>query len=204
MIGLIGKKIGMTHIWSDDGKFIPVTVIKAGPCYIVNKRTVEKDGYNALQIGFEVKKRAIKPLRKYFEKQGVPILRFLKEFRVEDVENYKIGDTLGVDIFKKGERIDLTGWSKGRGFSGGVKRWNWAGGRDSHGSDFHRRVGSAGATTDPGRILKGKTMPGHYGNERVTVKNVEVVFVDPERNLIGVKGGVPGSRNSLVLIKKRS
>ncbi|WP_448375000.1 50S ribosomal protein L3 [Fervidobacterium sp.] len=199
---IIARKVGMTRLWKDD-KVVPVTVLKAGPCYVVQKKTVEKDGYNAVQLGFEEvnEKKLTKPLLGVFKKANVKPMKVLKEFTVENPEEYSIGQEITVAIFQEGDKIDITGWTKGRGYSGAMKRWNFQGGPKAHGAKFHRELGSVGQHTEPARIFKGKKMPGRYGNERVTVLNSEVVKIDSENNLIAVKGGVPGTRGSLVLIR---
>ncbi|ABY94043.1 50S ribosomal protein L3 [Thermoanaerobacter brockii subsp. lactiethylicus] len=201
--GILGRKHGMTQIFDEKGEVIPVTVIEAGPCVVVQKKTVETDGYNAIQVGFgDVKeKRLTKPLIGHFKKAGVPFKRYLREFRLDDISGYEVGSEIKVDIFKPGDRVDVTGISKGKGFAGVVKRYGANRGPMSHGSKYHRRVGSMGATTDPGRTFKGKIMPGHMGHERVTIQNLEVVKVDPELNLLLVKGSVPGPKGSLLIIK---
>lgn len=197
---IIGRKVGMTRIFKDDN-VIPVTVIKAGPCYVVQKKTIDTDGYNAIQIGFEEAKKVNKPMEGVFKKAGVKPLKILKEFRVENPEEFELGQEIKVDIFAEGDKIDITGWSKGRGFAGAMKRWGFRGGPKSHGAKFHRELGSVGQHTEPARIFKGKKMPGQYGNERVTILNSEIVKIDVENNLIAVKGGVPGARGGLVLIR---
>ncbi|ABX31514.1 ribosomal protein L3 [Petrotoga mobilis SJ95] len=203
MKGILGKKVGMTRVFKDD-KAIPVTVIKAGPCVVVQKKTVETDGYNAIQIGFEEipERKANKPLMGHFKKAQVKPLRYLREFRVENVDDYEIGQKIDVTIFSEGEKIDLIGNSKGRGYSGVMKRWNFRGGENTHGSKFHRGLGSTGMATFPSKVFKGKKMPGQYGNERVTIQNSEVVYIDVQNNLIAVKGGVPGARGGLVTIRE--
>ncbi len=203
--GLIGKKIGMTQIFNEEGKVVPVTVIEAGPCYIVQKKESEKDGYNAVQVGFEKKERKIKrPETGHFKAAGRGVFKRLKEFRVseEELKEYNLGDEISVSIFTPGEKVKVTGRTKGRGFAGVVKRWNFGGGRKTHGSKFHRRTGSIGQCVNPGKVWKNKKMPGHYGNEQVTVKGLEVVKVSPEQNVIMVKGAVPGATGGLVYIKK--
>lgn len=199
---IIARKIGMTRLWKDD-KVVPVTVLKAGPCYVVQKKTVEKDGYNAVKIGFEEisEERVTKPILGIFKKAGLKPMRVLKEFRVEDVDKYNVGQEITVSIFHEGDKIDITGWSKGRGFAGAMRRWGFRGGPKTHGAKFHRELGSVGQHTEPARIFKGKKMPGRYGNERITILNSEVVKVDAENHLLAVKGGVPGARGSLVLIR---
>ncbi|NPA93307.1 MAG: 50S ribosomal protein L3 [Chloroflexi bacterium] len=202
--GLIGKKIGMTQIFDEDGAAIPVTLIEAGPCYVTQVRRPEKDGYSAVQLGFQEvsPKRLTGGQLGHLKRAGVPPLRYLREFRAKDPD-VKEGDVVTVERFAVGERVDVTGTSKGRGFQGGVKRYGFAGGPKTHGqSDRWRAPGSRGATSTPGRTLKGTRGPGHMGNARVTVMGLEVVLVDPERNLLAVKGGVPGPKGGLVLIRE--
>jgi len=198
---LLGKKIGMSQIFKEDS-VIPVTLIEAGPCYILEIKEV--NGKKKVTLGFlEVKETKVKkPQLGFFKKIGVKPLKYIKEFYVDSVEGLKIGQKVGVEIFKDIKYVDVTGRSKGRGFSGGMKRWGWSGGPDSHGSTSHRRIGSAGATTDPGRVWPGHHMPGRYGFEKVTVQNLEVVRIEPEDNLLFVKGAVPGARNTLLIIRK--
>ncbi len=204
--GILGKKIGMTQVFTDDGTVVPVTVIQAGPCWVVTKRTLERDGYTAVQLGMdEIKEKKVnKPMKGHFEKHGVPYLRYLKEIRLspEDLEDVKEGQVVTCEIFNVGDKLKVTGWSKGRGFAGVMKRHGMGGSRDSHGARYHRVVGSIGMCTFPGRVHKGKRMPGHMGNERVTIKNLEVVAVYPEKNIILVKGAVPGARGSLLILRK--
>jgi large subunit ribosomal protein L3 len=201
--GILGKKHGMTQIFDEKGDVIPVTVIEAGPCVVVQKKTEDKDGYNAIQVGFgDISEKKInKPLLGHFKKAGVSPKKYLRELRLDDISDYNVGTEIRVDIFKPGDRVDVTGISKGKGFAGVIKRYGARRGPMSHGSKYHRRVGSMGATTDPGRTLKGKKMPGRMGGERVTIKNLEVVKVDPELNLLVVKGSVPGPKGSLLIIK---
>jgi len=204
MKGLIGKKVGMTQYFDEQGRAIPVTVIQAGPCYVTQIRTPERDGYSAVQLGFEeVKaKRLTAGQRGHLKRAGVPPLRYLREFRVDTVD-VKEGDTLTVDVFQVGDKVDVTGTSKGRGFAGAVKRHGFAGGPKTHGqSDRWRATGSRGAATFPGKTWKGSRAPGHMGNRRVTVMGLTVVWVDPERNLLAVKGAVPGPKGGLVLIRE--
>ncbi|RKZ24763.1 50S ribosomal protein L3 [bacterium] len=203
MPGLVGKKIGMTQVFREDGTVVPVTLIKAGPNFVVYRRTKEKDGYEAVALGFEEAKRANRPMMGIFKKAGLPPLKKIVEFRVDDSSQFEPGQRIDVDILKEGEKVDVTGWEKGRGFQGVVKRHGFAGGPRSHGSKFHRIPGPVGATTDPGRVWKGKKLPGRMGNERVTIKNLEVVKVDREQGIVAVKGGVPGARNSWVIIRKK-
>ena len=198
--GLLGKKIGMSQIYLDDGRVQAVTVIKAGPCTVVQVKTKVKEGYDAVQLGLvdtkrmKVQKKSSGDLRNY---------RNLREFRIEDPETAEVGQQISVDIFKTGDLIDITGFSKGKGFAGVIKRYHFAGGPKTHGqSDRHRAPGSIGATTTPGRVFKGKKMPGHMGSRKVTSQNVEVMLVDVENNLIGVNGSVPGPKGGLVVIKE--
>jgi large subunit ribosomal protein L3 len=204
MKGLIGKKIGMTQIFDDSGLAIPITLIEAGPCYVTQVRDPKVDGYNAVQLGFE----EVKPKRLsggqlgHLKSNELPPLRFLREFRVKDTEVSE-GDKLEVgEIFSVGDQVDVVGTSKGKGFQGAMKRHGFRGGPKTHGqSDRQRSPGSIGATTTPGRVFKGKKMPGHMGSERVTVQNLRVEFVDPDRNLLGVRGAVPGPKGGVVMIK---
>ncbi len=198
--GMIGKKIGMTQLFRDNGETV-VTVIEAGPCFVTQIKTEEKDGYNAVQLGFGEAKRLNSPQKGHLK--GVGLFKYLREFRVEDVSSFKLGQKVDVEIFKPGDLVDVIGTSKGKGFAGVVKRHHFAGGPKTHGqSDRHRAPGSVGATTFPGRVLKGTRMAGHMGDDRVTVRNLEVVDVDPARNVLLVKGAVPGGRNGLLLIRK--
>ncbi|MGB9680039.1 MAG: 50S ribosomal protein L3 [Thermoanaerobacteraceae bacterium] len=201
--GILGKKHGMTQIFNEKGEFIPVTVVEAGPCIVVQKKTLGNDGYNAIQVGFgDIKeRRVIKPLKGHFKKSDLPFKKYLKELRLEDISGYEVGTEIKADIFKAGEKVDVTGISKGKGFAGIIKRYNANRGPMAHGSKYHRRVGSMGATTDPGRTFKGKIMPGHMGHEKVTVQNLEIMRVDPEMNMILIKGSVPGPKGSLLIIK---
>ncbi len=203
-IGLIGRKIGMTQVFSEEGEVLPVTVIEAGPCFVITKKTVEKHGYNAIQLGFGSQKesRVSLPLLGQFKKANVPPCRILKEFRLDDVQSFEIGQKLTLDLFSIGEKVTITGRSKGRGFAGVVKRWGFRGGRSSHGSMFHRAPGSIGSSADPSRVFKGKKLPGHYGNAKVTVRNLEIVDIKVEENLLVVKGSVPGGKRGVVIVKK--
>ncbi|MEO0102213.1 MAG: 50S ribosomal protein L3 [candidate division WOR-3 bacterium] len=200
---LLGRKIKMTTLFSKEGKAIPCTVIKAGPCFVVQKKIKEKDGYNALQLGFEEIKKANNPMTGRFKKANVPPLRFLAEFRTEDINKYNVGDKIDVGILSEGSLTTITGWTKGRGFAGGVKRWGWRGGPQTHGSMSHRRIGSLGSGTFPGHPWRGRTLPGHYGNERVTIKNLMVIKIDKEANFLYVKGSTPGPRRGLLIIRKQ-
>lgn len=201
--GILGKKIGMTQIFDENGKMIPVTVIEAGPCNVVQKKTVESDGYNALQIGFgDVKvKNVNKPLKGHFDKADVAPKRVLKEFRLEDIESYNVGDIIKTDKFEVAEKVDVTGTSKGKGFAGVIKRWNFSILKASHGTGPNaRRGGSIGNCADPGKVIKGHKMAGHLGNKKVTVQNLDVIKVDSENNLIVIRGAVPGAKGSVVSI----
>ena len=193
MIGVLGKKIGMTHIFDEDRKRIPVTLIEADPSLILDIKTKEKNGYNALQIGIGDRKKPSK---------NAPKKIFIKEIRLKDVPKHKKGDLLGVDVFQAGNYVDVTGTSKGKGFQGGMKRWGWKGGEQGHGSMFHRRVGSIGASSFPSRVHRGKTMPGHMGNVRKTVQSLKILKVDKENNLLVVKGSVPGHNDSYLIIRE--
>jgi large subunit ribosomal protein L3 len=207
MKGILGKKVGMTQIFDDRGEVIPVTVIEAGPCFVAQIKTVERDGYTAVQLGFEEgkPKRLTQPQLKHLQKSNLPALRYLREIRMapEDLADLEEGQKLTVALFEPGEYVDVSGISKGRGFAGVVKRHGFSGGPKTHGqSDRHRAPGSIGACTTPGRVFKGKRMPGRMGGDRVTVQNLEVVMVDPERNLLAIKGAVPGTKNGLVEIRE--
>ncbi|MBQ4647854.1 MAG: 50S ribosomal protein L3 [Clostridia bacterium] len=202
--GIIGKKIGMTQIFDEKGNVIPVTVIAAGPCVVVQKKTTAKDGYEAVQLGFsEIEDRKLsKPAKGHFTKVGVAFKRYLKEFRLEDCSALNVGDIVKADTFEVGERVDVTGMTKGRGFAGAIKRWGLHRLRMSHGTGpVHRQVGSMGAISDPGRVMKNKKMAGQYGNEKVTTLNLDIVKIDKENNLIAIKGAVPGSRGGIVYIR---
>ncbi|WP_333861057.1 50S ribosomal protein L3 [Clostridium sp.] len=200
---ILGKKLGMTQIFNENGKVIPVTVIEAGPCVVVQKKTEEKDGYKSIQIGFgDIREKLVnKPLKGHFAKSGVSLKRFLKEFKLDNIDEYEIGQEIKADIFAEGDRIDVSGISKGKGFQGVIRRWNAQRGPMSHGSKFHRAVGSMGASSDPSRTFKNKKMPGHMGNKNTTVLNLQVAKVIPEKNIILIKGGVPGPNKSFVSIK---
>jgi large subunit ribosomal protein L3 len=205
--GLIGKKIGMTQAFDEKGNVAPITVIRVGPCTVIQKKTKEKDGYSALQLGLiedKGRKKPTKPLVGHYEKSGVPPMKILREFQFAKKGEVKEGDQFFVDIFKVGERVDVVGMSKGKGFAGVVKRWGFHGGKASHGSMFHRRPGSTGASAFPSRVTKGKKLPGQLGNSRVTVKNLKVIQADKENNLLVVKGSVPGASGGYLLIKKAS
>lgn len=199
----MGRKVGMTQIFDENGKKVPVTVIEAGPCVVVQKKTVEKDGYNAIKVGYgDVREVLINmPTKGQFKAAGVPVKRYLKEFRLEDINGYEVGQEINVDIFAAGDKVDVSGVSKGKGFQGTIKKWGARRGPMSHGSKFHRAVGSMGGSSDPSRTFKNKKMPGHMGNVNTTVLNLEVVRVLPEKNAILIKGGVPGPNKGLVVIK---
>jgi large subunit ribosomal protein L3 len=206
MSGLIGKKLGMTSIFDERGRMVPVTVIQTGPCYVTEIRTKERHGYDSLQLGFEEKrdKSVKKPERGHFAKAGVKSMRYLREFRTfPDVGQFKLGDVIKADLFQVGELVKVTGISKGKGFQGVVKRHHFGGGPDTHGqSDRTRAPGSVGASSYPSRVLKGMRMAGRMGNDRVTVRNLRVVRVDSENNIVMVRGAVPGARNGVVLVIK--
>lgn len=205
MKGLLGKKLGMTQIFDEQGEVIPVTVIEAGPCYVTQKRTLERDGYIAVQLGFEEIKpgRANKPKLGHLAKNDLPPLRYLREFRVNDHDELSEGQKLDASVFEVEDRVDIIGTSKGRGFAGVVKRHGFGGGPKTHGqSDRWRAPGAISAGSTPGRVFKGLRMAGRMGNQQVTVQNLEVVLVDPERNLLAVKGAVPGARNGLLIIRE--
>lgn len=200
---ILGKKIGMTQIFTEDGNLVPVTVIEAGPCPVVQKKTVEVDGYSAVQVGFEDKKekRANKPEKGHFQKAGVPVKKYLKEFKLDNAAELNVGDILNVEQFVDGEMLDVTGTSKGHGYAGTIKRWGTHRGPMTHGSHYHRGPGSLGACSDPSRVFKGKKLPGHYGVDTVTIQNLDLVKVDTERNLLLVKGSVPGPKGGLLVVK---
>lgn len=202
--GIIGRKLGMTQIFDEKGNVIPVTVINAGPCTVVRKKTVEKDGYESVQLGFaDIAERKLnKPARGAFDKVGVSYKKYLAEFRLDDTSSLNIGDVITADVFAVGEKVDVSGTTKGRGFSGVIKRWGAHRLRMSHGTGpVHRQVGSMGANSDPSRVFKNKKMAGQYGNEKVTMLNLEIVKIDADNNLIAVKGAVPGSRGGIVFVR---
>ena len=202
--GIIGKKIGMTQIFDAKGNAIPVTVIEAGPCAVTQIKTTEKDGYEAVQLGFVTvdEKKATKPQKGHFAKAGTSVMKHLKEFRFDDISGYNIGDTITADVFAAGEKVDITGMTKGHGYTGVIKRWNHHKLMMTHGvGPVHREVGSMGANSSPSRVFKNKKMAGQYGNEQVTILNLEVVKLDSEKNLIAVKGAVPGARGGIVFVR---
>ena len=201
---ILTTKVGMTQIFNEDGVLTPVTVLQAGPCVVTQVKTVENDGYSAIQVGFgDIREKLVnKPMKGHFAKAGVANKRFVKEFRLEDAESYTLGQEIKADVFASGDKVDATAKSKGKGFQGAIKRHGQSRGPMAHGSKYHRHAGSNGSATTPGRVFKGKHMPGHMGAVRVTVQNLEVVRVDAEQNLILVKGSVPGPKKSLVMIKE--
>ena len=204
---IVGKKIGMTQVFTDDGRLVPVTVVEAGPCKVVQKKTTESDGYEAVQVGFDTlaenraKKLVNKPMAGHFKKADVAPTRYLREFRLDDMSNLEVGSELTVAQFDEGEKIDVSGTSKGHGYTGAIQRWNQHTGPMAHGSKYHRGVGSMSANSDPSRVFKNKHMAGHYGVERVTIQNLEIVKVDAERNLLLIKGAVPGPNGGLLEVR---
>ena len=201
---ILGRKLGMTQVWSDDDEIIPVTVIEAGPCVVSQVKTKETDGYEAIQMGFGTikDKHVNKPMAGHFAKAGVAPMRFLREVRVDDASAHETGEVITIDSFAEVEKVNVTGTSKGKGFAGVMKRHGFAGGPGGHGSHFHRAPGSIGQCASPSRVLKGVRMAGHMGDERVTVRNLKVVRIDAEHNVILVKGAVPGGNNGLVMIRE--
>ena len=204
---ILGTKLGMTQVFTENGHLVPVTVVEAGPCTVVQVKTMEKDGYEAVQVGFKeypekrAKKLVTKPLQGKFAKVGVAPTRYLREFKLENSSDMKVGDVITADVFQADDVVDVTGISKGHGFTGVIKRWNQHRGPMSHGSKYHRGVGSLGANSSPSRVFKNKHMSGHYGVDRITIQNLKIVRVDAERNLILVRGSLPGANGSLVKIK---
>lgn len=201
--GIIGKKMGMTQIFDENGKVVPVTVVEAGPCTVVQKKTVESDGYVAVQLGYDdiSAKKVSKPAKGHFDKADVAPKRTLREFRLDDISAMNVGDILKADVFAVGDRIDVVGTSKGKGYAGAIKRWNQHRLRESHGTGpVARHAGSMGSCSTPSRVFKGKRLPGHLGAERVTIQNLKVVKVDAENNLIAIKGAIPGPKGSVVCI----
>jgi len=202
---IIGKKLGMTQIFSSDGKRIPVTVVEAGPCTVLQKKTEQTDGYNALQLGFEAKKtqRISKPEMGHFKAAAKGGFNILREVQADNVDEYNVGDEIACDaVFAAGDIIDVCGTSKGKGFQGVIKRWGFSGGRSTHGSMFHRAPGSIGSSAYPSHVFKGKKMAGQMGNERSTVQNLEIVEIRAEQNILLIKGAIPGARNSMIMLKK--
>lgn len=201
---ILGKKLGMSQIFTPDGRMIPVTVVEAGPCAVVQVKTVAKEGYDAIQVAFGVikEKNVTKPIAGHYKKAGIDkAQRSLREFRFDDCSKYSLGSVITADVFATGDKVSVMGKTKGRGFSGVIQRWNQATGPMAHGSGCHRVVGSMGANSDPSRVFKNKHMPGHYGNEQVTVKNLEIARVDAGRNLLLIKGGIPGPKGTLLVIE---
>ena len=205
---IVGKKVGMTQVFTPDGRLIPVTVIQAGPCPVVQKKTVETDGYEAVQVGFDeipenrVKKLVNKPEAGHFKKAGVAPCRKLREFRFEDAASYEVGQVIKCDVFAEGDKVDISGISKGHGYTGAIHRWNQHTGPMAHGSKYHRGVGSLSANSDPSHVFKNKHMAGHYGVEKVTIQNLSVVRVDAERNLLLVRGAVPGPNGGTLIVRE--
>ena len=201
---IIGKKVGMTQIFDEKGLVVPVTVIEAGPCVVTQVKSVETDGYNSIQLGFgEVKEKHVnKPLKGHFEKSKLALKKHLREFRVDAVPEVKVGDEIKLDVFEQGDKIDVQGTTKGKGFQGVIKRHGQHRGPMGHGSMYHRRPGSMGSTSTPGRVFKGKNLPGHMGCETVTIQNLDIVKVDMDKNVILVKGSVPGAKGAILKIKK--
>ena len=198
--GILGRKVGMTRLYLDSGEIVPVTIVQAGPCYVTQVKTTERDGYTAVQIGFEHNKRLNRPERGHLK--DLPPLRNLRELRVDDISDYSVGQVIDATVFAEGDRVDVVGTSKGKGFAGGMKRHNFKGGPITHGqSDRQRATGSIGSGSTPGRTFKGMRGPGHMGNRRVTTLNLSVVRVDAERNLLAIRGAVPGPNNGLVLVR---
>ncbi len=201
---ILAKKLGMTQVFTASGLVVPVTVVEAGPCYVSQKKTTDVDGYNAIQVAFEEIREGLKnkPALGLFKKANITAKRYVKEFRLDDISNYEVGNKITCDIFAEGEFVDVTGTTKGHGFSGCIKKWNQQRLRMTHGvSACHRPVGSMGATSSMSRVVKGKRMPGQYGNERVTIQNLEVIKVDADRNVMLIKGAVPGNKDGLVIIR---
>ena len=201
---ILGTKLGMTQMFREDGTMIPVTVVLAGPCPVVQKKSVEHDGYEAVQVAFKPirEKLCTKPMLGHFKKAGVEAHRYNREFKFDDTAAYEVGQVIKADIFANGDHVDVTATSKGKGFEGNIKRWNQGRGRKTHGSHSYRVPGSMGACTYPGEVFKTKHLPGHMGSERVTVQNLEVVRVDADRNLLLVKGAIPGAKGSLVTVRE--
>ena len=202
--GLIGKKVGMTQIFGNRGEVVPVTLIEAGPCVVLQKKISDQEGYDAVQLGYEdiKEKKLTKSLKAKFSKVKVKPKRYIREFRVSNTEDYKVGQELSVDIFEEGSFVDVCGTSKGKGFAGVIKRWGFKGGPKSHGSRFHRAPGSIGASASPSRVFKGQKLPGQMGNKRITMQNLEIVRLDKEKNLLVVKGAIPGASREIVTIEK--
>ncbi|MGN0243805.1 MAG: 50S ribosomal protein L3 [Lachnospiraceae bacterium] len=201
---ILATKVGMTQIFNEDGVLTPVTVLQAGPCVVTQVKTVENDGYSAVQVGFGEKREALvnKPMKGHFAKAGVSVKRYVREFRLENAEEYTVGQEILADIFAEGDKVDVTAKSKGKGFASAIKKHGLATGPKTHGSKYHRHAGSNGAASDPSKVFKGKKMAGHAGAVRVTVQNIEVVKIDVENNVILVKGAVPGPKKALIMLKE--
>lgn len=201
---IFGKKLGMTRYFLDEGKSFPVTVVKTWPCVVIQKKTKAKDGYEAIQVGFEIRKesRVNKPLRGHFKAAGDKCYRYLREVRVDDTEEFEVGQEIHADVFNIGDVVKVTGTSKGRGFSGVIKRWGFSGGKDTHGCRSHRVPGSIGMSATPGRVAKGKKLPGRKGFQKTTVKNLRILDIRPEMNVIAIKGSIPGSPDSIIEISE--
>lgn len=201
---ILGKKLGMTQIFNDDGTIVPVTVVLAGPCVVIQKKTAEKDGYSAIKVGFgdAKEKNTTKPILGCYKKAGTDVKKFMREFKAEDISSYEVGQEIRADVFEKGDVIDVSGISKGKGFQGVISRWGQHRGPMTHGSRYHRRPGSMSANSSPSRVFKNKRLPGHGGMRRVTVQNLKVVKVDADKNVILVKGAIPGANGTLVAIRK--
>jgi len=202
--GILATKVGMTQIFNENGVLTPVTVLQAGPCVVTQVKTVENDGYSAVQVGYVDKREKLvsKPIKGHFDKAGVSYKRYVREFKLENVDQYSVKDEIKAEIFAAGDKIDATAISKGKGFQGAIKRHGQSRGPMAHGSKFHRHAGSSGAATSPGRVFKGKKMPGQMGNVKVTVQNLEVVKIDTENNVILVKGSVPGPKKAMIILKQ--
>ena len=200
---ILGKKLGMTQLFGEDGVLIPVTVIEAGPCRVIQKKTAETDGYDAVQVGFceKKEKHTTKPLQGHFKKAGTGYMKYLKEFKLENAAEMNVGDEIKADVFAEGDSVDVTGISKGKGFAGTIKRWGTHRGPMTHGSGYHRGPGSMGACSTPSRVMKGKKLAGHLGVEKVTIQNLSIVKIDAEKNILAIRGAVPGPKGGLVVIK---
>lgn len=200
---IVGKKVGMTQLFLSDGTMIPVTVVKAGPCAVIQKKTKEHDGYSAIQVGFAEIRESLcnKPRAGHFNKAGVKPMRYVKELKLDDADTYEIGSVITAELFEVGDHVDVAGRSKGKGFAGSIKRHNQARGRKTHGSHSYRTAGSMSACSDPSRVFKSKKLPGHMGDENVTIQNLEIVRVDKDRNLLLVKGAIPGAKGGMVVVK---
>lgn len=200
---ILGTKLGMTQLFDEEGKLIPVTVVQAGPCRVIQKKTVENDGYDAVQIGYGEKKEkhTTKPMQGHFKKAGTGYMKYLREFKLDNAAEMNVGDEIKADIFESGNIVDVTGISKGKGYAGTIKRWGGHRGPMTHGSGYHRGPGSLGACSTPSRVMKGKKLAGHMGVDRVTVQNLDVVKVDAEKNIIAIRGAIPGPKGGMVIIK---